>query len=164
VLSRKLAPHFPRFKAGQVLLSIRHLDAIAVLDVEQRAIVWAARGPWLAQHDAQFLDNGRLLIFDNLGAPQGSRVLEYDPESQALPWSYSGEGGGAFFTAERGMSQRLPNGNTLIVDSQGGELFEVTRDREKVWCCAVQGFINFGRRYAPEELQFLPAGQRPRPR
>jgi hypothetical protein len=163
VLSRKRAPKFPTFKAGQVLLSMRHLDAIAVMDVEKDALVWAARGPWRSQHDAQFLDNGRLLIFDNLGSPRSSRVLEYDPQTQALPWWYPGEGGSPFLTSERGMSQRLPNGNTLIVNSEGFQLLEVTQSKEVVWSCSTNRFICSGRRFSPEQLHFLKEGQRARP-
>jgi hypothetical protein len=163
VLGRELASQFPRFKAGQVLISMRNVDAIAVLDTEEGSVVWAARGPWLAQHDAQFLDNGRLLIFDNLGSPKGSRVLEYDPQTQALPWSYAGENKAPFFTSERGMSQRLPNGNTLIVNSEGGEILEVTQSKELAWSCSVNDFVTTARRYSPDQLHFLKGDQRARP-
>ncbi|HVS38986.1 MAG TPA: arylsulfotransferase family protein [Gemmataceae bacterium] len=172
LLTPELASRFPGFKAGQVLISLRHLDALAVMDVETGAVVWAARGPWRAQHDPQFLDNGRLLIFDNRGLPTGSRVLEYDPQSQAIPWSYSGENSGPFYTADRGMCQRLPNGNTLIVDSEGGELREVTRDKDVVWSflspkdatsATGQRFISTARRYSPGQLHFLKENERARP-
>jgi hypothetical protein len=162
-LTSELAPRFPLFKAGQVLISMRHLDAIAVVDPDKKSVVWAARGPWQAQHDAHFLPNGHILIYDNLGSPLGTRVLEYDPTTQAFPWSYSGENHGAFFSDTRGMSQRLPNGNTLVVNSQGGELLEVTPDKEVVWTSILPGFINFGRRYRPEELHFLKGDVRARP-
>jgi hypothetical protein len=163
MLSRALAPKFPRFKAGQVLLTIRTLDILVVLDPQTETVVWAARGPWRGVHDAQFLDNGHLLIFDNLGSPSGSRVLEYDPESQAFPWTYPGDDDPPFFTAERGMNQRLPNGNTLIVNSDGGQILEVARDHELVWSCPLPGFIATARRYAPEQLPFLKGGPRGRP-
>ena len=50
VLTPRLAPKFKQlgFKAGQVLISMRHLDAIAVIDPETRSLVWAARGPGAA--------------------------------------------------------------------------------------------------------------------
>ncbi|HKI34785.1 MAG TPA: arylsulfotransferase family protein [Gemmataceae bacterium] len=172
VLSRELAPRFPGFKAGQVLISLRHLDTIAVMDVEKGTVVWAARGPWQAQHDPQFLENGHLLIFDNRGLPRGSRVLEYDPQTQAFPWSYSGEHRGPFYTSERGMSQRLPNGNTLIVDSEGGELLEVTQSKDVVWSFLSPAdrhsprgrrFITTARRYSPDQLHFLKEGEHARP-
>jgi hypothetical protein len=163
VLRHGLAPRFPAFKAGQVLFSLRHLDAVGVLDPDSGALVWAARGPWHAQHDAQFLDNSRLLIFDNGGLLKGSRVLEYDPQTQAIPWSYSGEGRTPFYTSEKGMSQRLSNGNTLIVNSEAGELLEVTRGKEVVWSCVVHSFINTARRYSADQLPFLKGGVRARP-
>ncbi|MGH7140950.1 MAG: arylsulfotransferase family protein, partial [Pirellulales bacterium] len=162
-LSSELAAKFPAFKAGQVLISLRNPSVIAMLDPLRGRVVWAARGPWLAQHDPQFLDNGHLLIFDNLGSPRGSRVLEFDPRTQAIPWSYSGSAAGSFYTSERGMSQRLPNGNTFIVDSEGGEMIEVTSDGEGVWSYSLDRFIASGRRYAPEQLPFLAPGTRPRP-
>jgi hypothetical protein len=164
VLNRGLAPKFPMFKAGQLLISPRNLDAIAVLDPETGKLVWAARGPWRAQHDPSFLANGHLLLFDNLGSPAGSRVLEYDPRTQAFPWSYPGVEGKAFLSRIRGMSQRLANGNTLIVNSDGGEVFEVTPEREIVWSCSSGGIeFNRARRYMPEQLPFLKGDQRARP-
>src|SRR5262249_16436679 len=116
-----------------------------------------------AQHDSQFLDNGHLLIFDNLGSPRGSRVLEYDPQTQAFPWSYPGEISVPFFTSERGMSQRLPNGNTLIVSSEKGDLLEVTENKELVWSFSVGGFVTTARRYSPDEVPFVKGDHPARP-
>jgi hypothetical protein len=160
VLSRKLAPKFPLFKAGDLLISSRHLDAIAMLDPDSEKVVWAARGLWHAQHDPSFLDNGHLLLFDNLGSPKGSRVLEYDPQNQSFPWWYPDDNGPSFFTRIRGLTQRLPNGNTLIVNSNNAEanaeVFEVTPEREKVWSCSFGGVpLTCARRYMPEQLPFL---------
>jgi hypothetical protein len=164
VLNRGLAPKFPLFKAGQLLISPRNLDAIAVLDPDTGKLIWAARGPWRAQHDPSFLDNGHLLLFDNLGSPGGSRVLEYDPRTQAFPWSYPGENGKPFLSRIRGMGQRLPNGNTLIVNSDGGEAFEATPGREIVWSCSSGGIeFNRARRYMPDQVPFLKGNQRARP-
>src|SRR5262249_7472988 len=130
VLSRALAAKFPQFKPGQVLLSLRTPGVLAVLDVRTRSIVWAARGCWQAQHDPQFLANGTLLLFDNLGWSGGSRVLEYDPVSQAIPWAFAGDRSAPITTVFRGGCQRLPNGNTLIVNSDLCRLVEVTRGKE----------------------------------
>ena len=61
------------------------------------------------------------------------------------------------------MSQRLPNGNTLIVNSQVGEVLEVTHDKEVVWSCPAEHFLTSARRFAPEQLPFLKGGPRERP-
>ena len=79
VLSHAQASKFPLFKEGQLLISVRHLNALVVLDPDSGKVVWATQGPWRAQHDPSFLDNGHLLLFDNLGTARGSRVLEFDP-------------------------------------------------------------------------------------
>jgi hypothetical protein len=167
VLTQARARQFPLFQPGQVLISLRGLHAVAVLDVRKRSVVWAALGPWRIQHDAHFLDNGHLLLFDNHGWDKGCRVIEYDPVTQAIPWVYSEPGSALFHAAFRGMTQRLPNGNTLIVDPDNRRLLEVTRGKEIVWehFCrwppagpnqqAAARAITGARRYSAEELPFL---------
>jgi hypothetical protein len=62
------------------------------------------------------------------------------------------------------MCQRLANGNTLVVNSDGGEVFEVTPDREIVWSCSCGPVeLNRARRYLPDQLPFLKGEQRARP-
>ncbi len=163
VLRPALAPYFPLFKAGQVLVSLRDLNALAVVDTDSRSVVWAARGPWGGQHDPHFLDTGRLLVFDNHGSARQSRVLEYDPQTQACPWIYPGRDGVSFLTPIQGRSQRLPNGNTLIVNSKDGIILEVTGAQELVWSCNGHDHVPFARRYAPQQLTFLKGTDHARP-
>jgi len=133
VLNRTFASRFPLFKPGQVLLSVLSLDTLAVLDRDTRRVIWAARGIWKKQHDAEFLDNGHLLLYDNAGSSEQTRVLEYDPLTQAIPWAYVNENSTRFRALTRGMKQRLFNGNTLIVDPDNRRIFEVTKGKELVW-------------------------------
>jgi hypothetical protein len=176
VLSRALAPRFRLFKPGQVLISLRRLNTLAVVDVETGAIVWAARGVWAAQHDAAFLENGRLLVYDNLGSTRGSRVLEYDPITQGISWSHVGANPKPFVALQRGVSQRFINGNTLIAEPARGRLFEVTSQDEIGWECYCpiadtpaggglpeRAVITGARRYDPTSLAFLPLTTRARP-
>ena len=103
---------------------------------EKRSIVWARRGTFKAQHDPQILDNGRLLIFDNKGGDRKrglSRVLEYRLPEMALEWSYEGTPKEPFFTLTCGVAARLPNGNTLITETDNGRAFEVTPEKQIVW-------------------------------
>jgi hypothetical protein len=74
-----------------------------------------------------------VLIFDNGMLRGWSRVVEVDPETDRIVWEYPGEKGAPFYTRGRGGSQRLPNGNTLIAESNEGRAFEVTRSGEIVW-------------------------------
>lgn len=133
LLDGRLADRSPAFRAGNVLVSIRELDTIAVVDLDAEAIVWAASGQWRRQHDATVLAKGRMLLFDNKHGPGSSEVLEFDPFSQAVTWSYAGSGDRPFYSETCGTNQRLPNGNTLITESDRGRAFEVTRDGTIVW-------------------------------
>ena len=60
----------------------------------------------------------------------GSRVLEINPVTLELVWSYTGP---RFFSTNISGAQRLPNGNTLITEGAPGRLLEVTSDRRIVW-------------------------------
>jgi len=134
VLAGRFAGRGPAFQKGNLLISVLKLDTLAVLDPVRRTIVWARTGPWRRQHQPTFLDNGDLLLFDNLGAGgERSRVLEIDPRSGAVRWQYGGTPGADLFSKTLGSCQRLPNGNTLITESENGRALEVTRGGRVVW-------------------------------
>jgi hypothetical protein len=133
LLDGRHAARLPAFRAGNVLVSIPKMDAVAVLDLESGKAVWALKGMWRRQHEPSLLANGNLLVFDNLGAGNASRVLEIDPVSQRIAWAYGGRPEDGFFTRNLGSCHRLPNGNTLIVESKNGRAFEVTPGGETVW-------------------------------
>ncbi|MDN5872010.1 MAG: arylsulfotransferase family protein [Nitrococcus sp.] len=133
-----LAKKVPVAAPGQVLLSFRELagGSIALLDVAKGKIVWATRGSWLSQHDPDILANGDILLFDNrghFGAGGKTRIVELDPGTHALVWSYAGTKEHPLQSLIRGSQQRLPNGNTLITESSGGRLLEITAEGEIVW-------------------------------
>jgi hypothetical protein len=77
------------------------------------------------------VDDGNILIFDN-GTYRGySKAVEVDPETDEIVWEY--EDGDNFYSPFRSGVQRLPNGNTLICESDSGRIFEVTPEGEVVW-------------------------------
>ena len=133
VLREAVAPAFPMFRAGDVLLSLRNLDTLVVADGRTWRIKWAMTGPFLGQHDPDFLPNGHLMVFDNRGTGDrpafgGSRILEIDPATRAVVWSYDG-GDEPFYTKERGSQQALPNGDVLVTAALEGRVFEVARGK-----------------------------------
>jgi hypothetical protein len=118
---------------GSVLVSLRELDIVAVVDMRRESVVWARRGGWRAQHQPTLLEGGTLLLFDNRGAAGRSRVIELLPASGEVVWEYGLAPGEQIFSAEAGSCQRLPNGNTLISESEAGRALEVTPGGEVVW-------------------------------
>ncbi|RJS91623.1 arylsulfotransferase family protein [Salinisphaera sp. Q1T1-3] len=123
-------------KAGDVLLMLRNINLLILVDPDTKRIVWGTRGDWLDPHDPQVLANGHILIFDNLGemAPNNpSRVYEFDPKDDRITWSYTGPAKAPLASPIRSTAERLANGNTLITESDGGRLLEVTPDKALVW-------------------------------
>lgn len=110
-----------------------------------------------AQHDAHWVESGlrgvgNILIFNNgIGRTSGSfsSVDEIIPPADAngnyslvsgsayLPtvqtWIYTKNTPADFNSPRYGGTQRLPNGNTLICNSNSGEFFEVNQSDEIVW-------------------------------
>jgi hypothetical protein len=123
-----------RFRAGNLLICLRNVNLILVLDRDDLSVVWHWGPESLdAPHMPTFLENGNILIFDNGYSRGFSRVIELDPVTSKVVWSYQGEPPSEFFSDRRGSAQRLPNGNTLICESQSGHVFEVTPDGTRVW-------------------------------
>jgi hypothetical protein len=133
VLDGRLEHRSPAFRAGNVLVSILHLDLVGVVDMEARRMVWALTGLWRQQHQPTMLDNGNMLVFDNLGNAGKTRILELDPHTQRIHWIYTGTPENTLHTADCGSSAVLPNGNVLITESNTGRALEVTRDKQVVW-------------------------------
>jgi hypothetical protein len=120
----------------QVLISMRELGAVGLLDLDREVFTWAARGPWIGQHDPDLLPNGNMLLFDNVGNfgnAGDSRVIEFDPKTYEIVWSYTGDTDRPLHSILRSDQERLANGNTLITESDGGRLLEVTGGGEIVW-------------------------------
>lgn len=134
LLDGRAAALHPAFRKGNLLLSIRQLSALAVVDPSSETVVWAATGPFRRQHEPSLLADGRLLLFDNQGAGRDvARVVELDPADGRILWAYGGASPEVLSSPTLGTCQRLPNGNTLITESENGRALEVTRDGEVVW-------------------------------
>ncbi len=124
----------PLYAPGNVLVSVRHQDSVHVMNFETGELLWSwGRGELLGPHDATVLEGGNLLIFDNGLGREWSRIVEYDPRADEIVWQYRADPPESFYSASRGSSQRLANGNTLIAVSDHGRAFEVTPEGETVW-------------------------------
>ncbi len=79
-----------------------------------------------------------LLVFDN-GTHRVdhwlsfSRVIEVDPSTKQVVWTYQEPRLIDFFSPLISNAQRLPNGNTPICEGSFGRIFEVTREGKLVW-------------------------------
>ena len=80
LVTPELAAAFPMLKPGELLLSLRNMNTLVVLDPRTRKIVWSMHGQFGQQHDPDFLRNGHIMLFDNLGGVNGDAKLR--PQSR----------------------------------------------------------------------------------
>jgi len=123
-----------RFRAGNVLVCFRNLSVILVLDQDDWSVQWSwGQGELEGPHMPTMLPDGHILVYDNGVVRKWTRVLELEPTSGAIVWSYEGQPRESFFSELRGSAQRLANGNTLVCEADRGHVIEVTRAGEIVW-------------------------------
>ena len=136
-----------RFRPGNVMVSPRTMDRVYIIDRDTKAVVWSYRGDYCGglsgQHEPHMIEAGlpgagNILMFDNGASPfrdlahaGRSYALEIDPVTQEVVWVY--DDGEQFHANYTSSTQRLGNGNTLICESAGKRVFEVTPECEIVW-------------------------------
>ncbi|MBN2448347.1 MAG: aryl-sulfate sulfotransferase [Phycisphaerae bacterium] len=124
----------PLYASDNILVCFRHQNRIAIFSWTGQAVVWSwGADELMGPHDAQVLENGHITVFDN-GLGRGySRAVELDPLTGKVVWEYKADPPSSFYTASKGSMQRLPNGNTLLAESDRGRAFEITPEGECVW-------------------------------
>ena len=89
LLTADKAAGFPFLKVGDILLSYREAVGIAVVDADTFTVKWALTGVASSVHDADFLDNGRIVFFENKAYRQGSQILEWDCKLNKPGWRFT---------------------------------------------------------------------------
>jgi len=77
----------------------------------------------------------------------GSTIIEVDPVSGETRVRYGGVANQKMYTRLRGNHQTLANGNTLIVESDAGRVFEINPAGDIIW-----KFIN---RYDADHVAYV---------
>jgi len=81
VISAADAATSPHLATGDLLISLRSINAVAVLSRASGKITWSSSGRSVLQHSPRYLGDDSILIFDNLGgsaAAGGSRLINLD--------------------------------------------------------------------------------------
>ena len=183
LVSAAFASHHSFAQEGDILVSMRTLDALALIDKDSHRAKFAMAGNMLRQHDPDALANGDFLIFDNRtevselnqasfvadGQAFGySRVVEINPETRDIVWSFEGSKESPFFSSVQGSQEQLDNGDVLVVEPEGGRVFEVDRASKRiVWQFrnkigktakgTLLGRVTGAERYHAGDLSFLDA-------
>ncbi|MFW5939327.1 MAG: arylsulfotransferase family protein [Halolamina sp.] len=125
---------------GRVMASLRNQDQVVFVDMEEGLQEdWTLGedgeyGTLYEQHNPDYIPEERggpaILVADS----ENNRVVEYQREDGE--WVQSWEWSDPRMQWPRD-ADRLPNGNTLITDSDGGRVIEVDREGEIVWSADV---------------------------
>jgi hypothetical protein len=162
-------------------MSLRQLDVLLLVDRATGRIVWECpgdyKGGFSGQHDSHMIEKGipgagNIIVFDNGASPVTdlshcgcSFVLEIDPTTEEVVWAYDRRE--EFHSNFTSSCQRLPNGNTLILESAHHRIFEVTPEGEIVWEHVFPGpaysqrAYRYGYDYCPQTIALGRPEERP---
>jgi Arylsulfotransferase (ASST) len=166
-LPAALAPTFPDFRKGDLLISFRNNSLVFVLDPETLEVKWWRTGNWRYQHDPDWQPDGTITIYNNNLpdsniAPKKDSPRHYSKILSIAPSTFKTKtlvDGQAFdFLSEfRGKHQVLPGGSILITSTNQGRVLEVDRNGEVVFEFINQYSSSDGEVLPVSEAIFLPA-------
>lgn len=128
-LPAALAPAFPMFSAGDLLVSARSLNLVFVVDRKTRKVKWHANGYWRRQHDPDWGRDGRIYVFNNNMNRGPSSIVAIDPATNEFATVVDGARYG-LYTNIRGKQQWSPDGRVVLAVSQQGRAVEIDESGE----------------------------------
>lgn len=132
-LKAAMANAFPMFEEGDLLISLRELNLVAVIEPTEGRLRWYRHGPWHRQHDPDFEPDGTITVYDNATGLGRSRIRRVDPASGEISDAVPLRDDAAFYSWRRGKHQTLPNGNILVTEAERGRVLEIAPDGSLVW-------------------------------
>ena len=133
--------------AGKIYLNVRNLNRLYCIDYPSGDVLWVmgdggdfGEGLWSHSHDPTFVADNRFLVFDNGTQRPGTdleytRIIEVEFDAEAkradIVWEYRESPD--FFAFAQGAVSVQPNGNIFVTDGVNTRIFEITRDKKRVW-------------------------------
>lgn len=125
-LRPEMADAFPSFSAGDLLVSLRNINLVAVIDRRSHRLKWWRHGPWIWQHDPDFTADGWISVYNNNIGRGRSEIVRIHPTTGEVA-SPLHDGRLEFYSPYMGKHQTLPNGTVLIVVTYEGRVVLVDR-------------------------------------
>ena len=85
------------------------------------------------QHEPRPTLDGGIILFNNFLTAERSSVLTLDPRTRRVMREYTGPKSAPLYSRRSGRIQVLSNGNSLVVETEGGRALEIDADGNAVW-------------------------------
>ena len=133
------------FEAGDLLISMRGLDAVAVIRPSLKKVVWAKTGPWRNQHYARLNQDGNIYIYDNDGSgtvvskgdkitiSRAPRILSYNSKNDKINIVYYNPTYPESYSYWRGYFKKLKDDSFIISSSAQSRILQVDNDGSVIW-------------------------------
>jgi hypothetical protein len=120
------------WEKGDLLISLRHRNSVFLYRPSTNKIVWLKTGPWSNQHDCDFVDSSKILVFGNDIIRYRSHakfingynnLYVFDLMTREVKTPYT-----KFFknnnisTEKEGLSELLPNGDLFVEETCNGRI------------------------------------------
>lgn len=124
--------------AGDIMFSARNLSTVFLYRPLEDRIIWLKTGPWLSQHDVDYLGDGRFAIFGNdvdaLGGDfagrKNSNVYVYDMKDGHISKPYEKVfRDNKLLTPTEGRQRVLSNGDVILEITARGELLRASSSK-----------------------------------
>jgi len=123
------------WQKGDLLLSLRHRSTVMLYRPSTNKILWLKTGPWMNQHDLNFVDDhtislfGNNIMFDKLFEGHNS-VYFYDFKTNTVSEPYQEiMKEMAVMTLSEGRGTPLPDGDLFLDESNNGRILRVSKDK-----------------------------------
>lgn len=130
---------------GDLLISSRHLSTVFLYRPSTNKIIWFKTGPWMGQHDAAFINDHQISVFDNNAitfAPKNMAFLKSTDINRVIVYDFINDRISQPFkdllttstplTHTQGRSRILPDGGLFIEESNSGRHIRFT-DKQLLW-------------------------------
>jgi hypothetical protein len=135
----------PYWRKGDLFLSLRSLSMVLLYRPSTGRVLWSRAVPWRFQHDVEVIDDHRISVFDNhrrfawdkfehseVDGTNHMVVYDFatDRTSEPLARVFHDEG---FHSQAQGRATPLANGDTMIEDTEWGQVIRVAPDGTIRW-------------------------------
>ena len=141
-LTASMAPYFPQFNVGDLLLSYRTQNLLFVLDPRTLKVKWWRVGAWAKQHDPDWESDGWIHVFSNnsddkrQAARPYSDIVAINPQTMETRIDFDGQAL-QIFSSIQGDHSLTPYGTRMITSTNQGLALEVDQTGQLVF-----SFIN----------------------